>query len=83
MEKHKWLTLKPRLLSTCDDSVVPTGLGAEIHDNPGTEVPGYSLCVPNGTQLSLPYLWNGVLSDPRFNLNCKDLEDLEETSLIP
>ena len=36
-----------------NDSSVPTGLGAEAPASPGTEVPGYSLCVPNGT-LSMP-----------------------------
>ena len=33
-----------------NDSAVPTGLAAEAPASPGTEVPGYSLCVPNGTQ---------------------------------
>jgi hypothetical protein len=33
-----------------NDSAVPTGLESEVHDSPGTEVPGYSLCVPNGTR---------------------------------
>ena len=36
-----------------NDSAVPTGLAAEAPASPGTEVPGYSLCVPNGT-LSMP-----------------------------
>ena len=34
-----------------NDSAVPMGLAAEVSDNPGTEVPGYYHCVPNGTQL--------------------------------
>ena len=34
-----------------NDSAVPMGLAAEVSDNPGTEVPGYSRRVPDGTQI--------------------------------
>ena len=33
-----------------NDSAVRTGLDVEVSESPGTEVPGYFLCVPNGTQ---------------------------------
>ena len=60
-EKQRWPVPTNRLSSTGDHSNVPTGLAVEIPDDPGTEVPDYSRCVPNGTQLSSPYFLNGAL----------------------
>jgi hypothetical protein len=37
-----------------NNSAVPTGLPVEALASPGTEVPGYSLCVPDGTHFSGP-----------------------------
>jgi len=61
MEKQPWPIPTNRFMSSGDDSIVPTGLAVGTPNGPGTEVPGYSRRVPNGTQLSSPHFRDGEL----------------------